>query len=399
MAAADLDDNGGSYKNMEIDVQKSNPSFEELPSVESNWKESQVVLENGDSLLNSVKPDFKVKTDVDDDNSSRIMDSQSSALVDVKPVGTGHQSQIPGMSADQISENSKLNDSVAPNFSHCSDNKAQDVDKSAASDPLADNAAELSGGPHQHKHALEGSDGSTTVQKSNSESKHGSKLAEEPPKLDGTVFSPQALSSQRKMIVCVGKSSPSSSTVLVSKSTVSDNCKPINSQNSNPIAKERVSNCNTNGKKDHAASEAVRDEDRHEMPRKAVKERPKSSINPALKASHSNRIPHSSVSKRLVSDSKDPALHPSSKAASAQNTAIPAGSGDSIGSLQTQSAVLIQNKVSSPSLSQRGEKFSTSNSQSSSKVNNLSSMPPTAPSNSPATLSDEEVRTELPFIL
>ncbi|RVW91635.1 hypothetical protein CK203_024175 [Vitis vinifera] len=398
MAAANLDDNGGSYKNMEIDVQKSNPPFEEVPSVASNLKESQVLLDsNGDMLLNSVKPDLKVKADVDDDNSGRILDSQSSALVDVKPIGTEHLSQIPGISADQMSENSKLNDLVALSFSQCSDHKAQDVDKSAevASDPHADKADQLSGGTRLHKQELDVSDGSMIVQKSTSEPKHGSKLAEEPPKLDGTVFSSQALSSQRKMVVCVGKSSPSSSTVVISKSSVSDNCKPMNTQNSNPIAKERiVSNCNTNSKKDHAASDVVRDEDRHEMPRKTVKERPKSSINPALKASHSNRIPHSSVSKRPLSDSKDskdPVLHSSSKASSAQNTAVPSGSGDSAGSLQTQSAVLVQNKVPAPSLSQRGEKFSTSNSQSSSKVNNMSSMHPTAPSNSPATLSDEEL--------
>lgn len=395
MAAANLDDNGGSYKNMEIDVQKSNPPFEEVPSVASNLKESQVLLDsNGDMLLNSVKPDLKVKADVDDDNSGRILDSQSSALVDVKPIGTEHLSQIPGISADQMSENSKLNDLVALSFSQCSDHKAQDVDKSAevASDPHADKADQLSGGTRLHKQELDVSDGSMIVQKSTSEPKHGSKLAEEPPKLDGTVFSSQALSSQRKMVVCVGKSSPSSSTVVISKSSVSDNCKPMNTQNSNPIAKERiVSNCNTNSKKDHAASDVVRDEDRHEMPRKTVKERPKSSINPALKASHSNRIPHSSVSKRPLSDSKDPVLHSSSKAPSAQNTAVPSGSGDSAGSLQTQSAVLVQNKVPAPSLSQRGEKFSTSNSQSSSKVNNMSSMHPTAPSNSPATLSDEEL--------
>lgn len=402
MAAANLDDNKASYENMETDVLKSNPSFEEVPSVGSNLKESQVLLDsNGEMMLNSVKADLKVKTDMDDNTSGRIFDSRSTALVDVEPIGTEHVSQILGMSADQTSENSKLINSVALNYLQCSDHKAQDVDKNAevGRDPHADKADELSGGTCQHKQELEGSDGSMKLQKSPSESKHGSKLAEEPSTVDGTIFISQAMSNQRKMVVCVGKSSPSSSIIMISKSSVSDSCKPVNTQNSTPVSKERiVSNCNTNSKKDHTASDVARDDERNEISRKTVKKRPKSSINSALKASHSNRISHSSVSKRSLSDSKDPMSHSCSKASSAHNIAVPSGSGESAGSMQTQSTMLVQNKVSAPSLSQRGEKFSTSNSQSSSKMNNTSTHP-TAPSNSAAALSDEEVRSELPFIL
>ncbi|KAK9274630.1 hypothetical protein L1049_021881 [Liquidambar formosana] len=403
MAVCNLDDNGGSFSAcVVIDSHRLKPSVDDMASAVPEVKDNQILQDSNDDMSrSSVQPNVKVEIEGDDDNAKADLNFQSSSLDDVKVDGTKHLAQHPGISADHISENSKVNydenskvNDAVVSSSQSSDHKVQDVERSseAVSDCHAHKTDDLSGDQCQRKRELETSEGSMVVEKNSSEPKNSSKQAEEQSKSVGTSQSPPALPSQRKMVVCVGKSSSSSSTIVISKSSVSDNSKSADTPNPDPITKQRATpNCNISIKKDHFASEVVRDEDGREMPRKTIKERPKSSANSTLKASHSSRSSQASAFKQNFSDSKDYVAYSSSKASSVQNSAVTSGSGESAGSLKSQHALHAQDKITSSSLLQRGEKFNQSNGQSSSKINHTAAMHPPAPSNSSATLSDEEL--------
>uniref|UniRef100_A0A2N9IEL9 Zinc finger PHD-type domain-containing protein n=1 Tax=Fagus sylvatica TaxID=28930 RepID=A0A2N9IEL9_FAGSY len=358
------------------------PSIEDLGSTAPEVKDNQILQDfNGDMSLSSVQPNVKVKTEEDDANYRGCSNSQSSPLGDAKDTG---------ISSDQMSENSKANDAVVSS-SQSRDDKAQDVERNldAVSDYPADKFDELSGGPCQLKRELEGSESSEAVKKIPSDAKQGLASAEEHSRSVGTILNGPMLTNQRKMMACVGKSSSTSSTIIIPKSST-DDFKPADTQNPNSITKQRVtSDSNLSNKKDRALSDVVKDEERDDLTRNTVKERPKSSENSALKSSHSSRVSHDSVPKRTVSDSKD---NSSSKLSSAQNIATTTGSGESAVSLHQQKSVHAQNKTQSSGLPQRGEKFNQTNFQPTSKMNqNHGPSTHPLPSNSPATLSDEEL--------
>ena len=114
-------------------------------------------------------------------------------------------------------------------------------------------------------------------------------------------------------------------------------------------------------------------------------------MNFASKLLHPSKISHAPFPKRTNSDSKDSIRYLSPKASLAQN------SGDTAGSLQIETASLAQNKATTSGLPLRAEKLNQSNGQSSSKTSHALSMNPSAPINSPAALSDEEVKTKCNF--
>ncbi|KAK3001688.1 hypothetical protein RJ639_020414, partial [Escallonia herrerae] len=235
------------------------------------------------------------------------------------------------------------------------------------------------------------SESTIVVCKSSSELKHGAIRAEEPSHSGSTTLSASAQPSQRKLMVSVGKLSSTSSTIMVSKPSVSDDCRTANGQNHNLSSRQReISDCNASSKKDNASTN-VKDEHGRENPRKIVKELPKSSVNSASKMSHSSKLSHASASKRTLPDPKDPVIHLSSKTSSIQNIAAAPGPSECANGLQNESALHVQSKIVASGVPQRGEKINQSSCQSSSKVNHAQSMHPPAPSNSPATLSDEEL--------
>lgn len=320
-----------------------------------------------------------MKTEEDDETSRGLSNTRSSPLGDVKETG---------ISSEQMSENSKMNDAVVTS-SQSSDHKAQDAERSLDGliDHHTDKFDELSGGPCQLKRELVGSEGSASAKNIPLDAKHGLVSAEERPRSGGAILNAPVLPNQRKMVVCVGKSSSTSS-----KPSSTDDSKPVDAQNPNPITKQRVTpDSNLSNKKDRALSDVVKDEEKDDLPRNAEKERPKSSENSALKASHSSRVSHDSIPKRTVSDSKDNSSS-KDKVSSAQNISAATGPGESAVSLHQQKSLHAQNKTHSSGLPQRGEKFNQANFQLSSKMNQNhgpSTHPP--PSNSPATLSDEEV--------
>jgi hypothetical protein len=220
------------------------------------------------------------------------------------------------------------------------------------------------------------------------EPKNGTEAAEELSKSGETISSTPALLNHRKMVVCVGKSSSTSSTVMNSKMPASGNFRSPDTLNFSSNTKQQViPDSSTSIKKDRATSEIVKDGERLDLSTKTVKECPKSSMNSASKLLHSSKSSHTSVPKRTNSDSKDSMHYSSPKASLAQN------SGDTVGSLQIETASLAQNKATVSGLPLRAEKLNQSNGQSCSKTSHALSTNPSVPINSPAALSDEEVKT------
>ncbi|KAL5833192.1 hypothetical protein ACOSQ3_016866 [Xanthoceras sorbifolium] len=337
---------------------------------------------SGDVSRSSVMPYVEMK--IEDNNNSRGNLNFQSSSGDAK---------VQTKCYDDIYEISKAND-VAASSSQSSDHKAQDAEKAseAVSDCHTEKAHEVTADACQIKRDVEGLISAVEVEKSFPESKHSSGFAEEQLKSEGTGVNSTALPGQRKVVVCVGKSPSTSFNTLISKSSASDNFKSRDTQNSNINIKQKaISDSNATVKKDHAQSDVVRDDERHDTLKKTAKEHPRSSVNSVSKVSHSSRISHATVLKRTISDSKDSVPSSSYKPSSMQNVAVTSGSSESAGSLLSQSALHGQHKMSTSGLPVKGEKLNQSNFQSSPKVNHAPPMHPPAASNSPATLSDEEL--------
>ncbi|KAA8526080.1 hypothetical protein F0562_007820 [Nyssa sinensis] len=234
VALDNADDNDGcSSRSVGIDSHKSQPLVEDMSTAAPKAKDDQNLQDsNGDMSPSSLRPNLNA----------------------TKPLF-----QHPGMSADNLSENVKLNNGTVTSL-QSSDHKVQGGDSSIAalSDCQTDKADELPGNPCQLKQQLEGSIGSMASQKCSSEPKHGSRPAEEPSKSGGSILSTAAPFSQHKMIVSVGKSSSTSSTIVIPRPSISDNQSPANAQNHNSIAKQcGMSDGNVSIKKDNASTDCT----------------------------------------------------------------------------------------------------------------------------------------------
>ncbi|XVF51188.1 hypothetical protein PTKIN_Ptkin04bG0164400 [Pterospermum kingtungense] len=354
-----------------------------LASTALGVKGNQILKDSSCSMSHSfVKPDIEEKRGVDDDDGSKVP-----LIAEPSPPGDSKDTKI---SFCRTSETSQMKDVVGA-ISQPSDCKVEVIESETVADCDSGKANELVDDCSLLKHDVEGSEIPELVQKSSSESDHVSGPAEEP-KASAYVATSEEQSIQCKMVVCVGNSSSTSSAAIIPMSSMPDNFKRTDTHNSNPNAKQRVMPDNNAGiKKDQAATEVPRDEDRHDISRKTAKERLKSSAGSASKVSHQSRISHTSISKRNISESKDSAPSSSLKASPLQNTSATSVSGESAGSLQSQSASHAQqHKTPASGLPQKSEKFNQSSTQSASKVAHTPSAHPFAPSISP-TLSDEEL--------
>ncbi|KAF9673098.1 hypothetical protein SADUNF_Sadunf11G0113400 [Salix dunnii] len=348
------------------------PALEVPASGHPEVKGDQINV-NSDGIPSSAQSNVKVE--VDDDNSKGGLNRQS-------PHGDIKDARI---SYDNISENSKLNGVALGGSSN--DHKIQEVGSNL--EAVLCNTGEankLTDGPCQHKQA----EGSIDIQQCFPEPIKGTETAEELSKSgerSGEVItSSPALPSQRKLVVCVAKSSSVSSTVMISKTPPSDNFRTSDTLNFSSNTKQQaIPDCNSSIKKDQATCEIVMEEERRDISKKILKDCPKSSVNSASKVLHSSKSSQTSVPKRTASDSKDYMLHLSSKASSAQN------SGGTAGPLHIESTSHAHSKSLASGLPLRYEKSNQSNSQSSSKTSVALSMNPSAPTNSPAALSDEEL--------
>ncbi|XAR70109.1 hypothetical protein NMG60_11026865 [Bertholletia excelsa] len=386
------DDLGGPSVNAGIDPHTSEPNLEDSIAAVVNDNES-CQDPSAYPCLNSVEPCARVKTEADLDKSQGTFGGKSSALSDIKLNGTKLMTPQPGASTDHLSANVKMNDITVISL-QTSDPKVQGVDRSAEAVTVCqiDTASISPYDPNQNKQQSDELEGSTAKRKSSSELKHDLRASDQPSKFSRIVASPAAAAaSERKLVTSVGKISSASSDNFISKPSASDNCKPSNVQSSNSAKKWGTPDSNINTKKASNSNDVVRREEKHELPRKVLKDRSKSAVSSVLKASHYSKTSHASDPKRTVSDLKHSVLHSSSKASSTQNVGVTSGCGESASSLQSQSASHVQNKISGSGLPQKGEKVNQSNSHLSTKVNHMVPMHNAAPSNGPATLSDEEL--------
>ncbi|XP_062074710.1 uncharacterized protein LOC133778718 [Humulus lupulus] len=351
---------------------------ENVSGITPEVEDKQVQDFSGDVSLKSEQPDLEVEKENADDKSGSLLNIQFSPCGDAKELAT---------SSGHLSESSKVNDAIVSSL-HSSDHKPEDLDRSfeAVIDSHTDKGDQLSDDPSQLKSELEGITGLLAMQKSASEQKHGSGLPEEHSNPGGAMLNSQGLPSQRKMVACSGKSSSSSTTLFISKSSSPDNVKSVDDLITNPIAKPLMTpDSNVNTRKDR-----VRDEDRVDLPRKNLKERPKSLLNNVPKPLHSSRSSHDSLSKKATPESKDN-VHCASSKTSSTATTFSASSEPSV-SLHHQKAMHTNSRSSASGVPQKVEKFNQPSSQSSKiNQNHVPSVCPPVSSSSPATLSDEEL--------
>ncbi|GMH22815.1 hypothetical protein Nepgr_024658 [Nepenthes gracilis] len=359
-----------------ISLQRSESLVETVASAIPQVKDNEI-LEKPDAYL--------IDRDARNENCKGILKGHSA---DVKFDDTKDSAQHV---VSYISQCSKAND-AATSSPQPVVRMALEVDKvmEAVSDSCSNKADEISCNNLPVKQVLEESECSVDKLKISSESQHGPKVAEETSTSRDPVLSPPAPPSQSKLF-CVGKSSPRSSTIAISKSSSSDKCRTANSKISNPVGNQANLKYNATSKKDKATSGLVRNEGKHQLVCTTLKEHPKSPIDPALRESHRNKTYPSSISKHSSLDAKDHARYASSKASSVDSHPLQSSIHEPTGSFQTQGASHVQNKNMASDLQPRGEKVVLSNFQPLFKASHSSSGHPPASTNSSAGLSDEEL--------
>ncbi|KAJ7945103.1 PHD finger protein [Quillaja saponaria] len=365
------------------------PKVFKANTVENNVEEPNInIPPSADGSSEALCPDVSRQEHNDDGNAS-VKEEGEGQAVDIANDSIAVRSAVHPSSKDTIVRELKDNqvqefDSdmspscVQPNY------KAQEIGRlpETVSD-CTDKADELS---CQMKPELEGSECSLVEQNCFSEIKDCLGSAEEQSNSGGTISISQGLVCQHKLLSAGGKLFRSSST-MVSKLT-SNEFKLEDTENVNSI--QIVAGCNGHIKKVGCLTDVVRDEEMHEVPRKTVKERPKSSATSSFKALHSSRSLQDPVSKQINSDSKDLVVYSSAKASLAQNAAL--NSAPATGLLHHPKALQAQSKSSASRLPQRVERPNQTNINPSTRLyqNNALSVYPSSISNS-ATLSDEEL--------
>ncbi|XP_058104992.1 actin cytoskeleton-regulatory complex protein pan1 isoform X2 [Magnolia sinica] len=353
---------------------------------------------NGAISLVSLRTNVKAKGEVEDNKATGSSELVPSPACDGKLDLVKHSPQRLGTSPVNVSENLQVHDStVSSSLSVEHKSKGTERESEAVGSHNNDNTAEgmlsIPVEPHRCRQESDDLAGPLTVQEGSLKSRHVARYVEETSKSGGMNPSLPA-PSLRRLVVGVGKSSSASSSGMVSKSSVSSTYKSVTtpsppSVKSIHFSKQRVKvKSSTDRKKDNAASDAVRDESKQEVPRASVKDRVKSPAS-GPKTSQTNRISHAtSTSKHSASDAKEQVLCPSAKASLTQSAVISSGSVEHSVSSQVQGAS--QSKHTAPG--SKNEKISPSSAHPSSKVINHSpSMPPPAPVNASAILSDEEL--------
>ncbi|XP_052170477.1 uncharacterized protein LOC127786831 [Diospyros lotus] len=380
-----VNDNKGSLATAGIDLRKTEPVVEDFSTSVAEANDNQNGQDSSVGMCpRLLEPVADVKKEADLDNLGGNINVDSSTSSDMRSDGLRPLNQLSGASADHLSANVKTNDTTVTS-SLSSDPKVHNVDKctEVVSNCQTQMAVEFPHDACQSKQQMDRPEASITVRKSSSQLKN--EAAEEPPKLSSVIVISSTPHGQRKSAA----SSSTSSTIVTSKSSISDNPKHPNAQNCSNTAKRGIFDCGVSSKKDNNSSDTVRYEDRHQMSRKMLKERSKCSVSSALKVSHSSKASPASDSKKTLSDHRDSVTYSSSKTSSSENIGVNPVSGD-LDSSKTLNVSHVQHKSSASGLPQRNEKVTQSNSQSSIKLNHTPSHPP-ALSNSPATLSDEEL--------
>ncbi|GAB4835053.1 hypothetical protein Ancab_033321 [Ancistrocladus abbreviatus] len=331
-----------------ISLQRSESLAEAIASIVPEVKDNEILQKTDSYLLSSEHPAIRIDRDGSDDISNGV---------------------TKGYTAD-----TEASDAMAIT-SQSGDHKAQEADKGLES------MSECCIGRADEIYSAGCSFGTKII---SSESKPGSEVVEDTSTLGEPILSLPAPPCDSKLVY-VGKSSLESSAIVISRSSASDKCRTVDSENPNPVGKQICSISNVAMEKDKATNALVRDGDKHDAICTTLKERPKSSSNPA--SSHPSRTYPAPISKQSSSDLKDPARNQSSKTFSVESCPLPSSTNGPPGSPPTQVASHLQNKNMAPALQPRVEKVI----QSSSKASHSSLVQPSASTNSPVALSDEEL--------
>eukprot|EP00268_Persea_americana_P064908 TRINITY_DN8595_c0_g1_i4.p1 TRINITY_DN8595_c0_g1~~TRINITY_DN8595_c0_g1_i4.p1 ORF type:complete len:1187 (+),score=321.18 TRINITY_DN8595_c0_g1_i4:422-3982(+) len=385
-----MEDLNGDSSSVAVDSKISKPPDRDQRSYAQDMHDNRMLPDsNGVVSLSSAQTNARAQIEADYDQGT--VDSEFlSSVGDRKPVPVSNSLQHLVRPEEEMSKDLQLHETIIGSLQPAEHN-LQDAERvlEAVSypDTIKEGTASISCNPH---HCVPESAVPLTAQEGGSKSRHGAKYIEEPSRF-GPTNPISAAPSLRKLVVGIGKSS-SSSTVVLSKSSVSGRCyKSMGSPASSPVAikpthssKQHMKvKSSTDHKKDNAVIDVPRDEGKQEV-LAPVKDRPKSPANYLLKPSHASRNSHPSTCKHSLTDVKEQMLCPSNSS-SMQNVANSSGTGE-LSSLP-QTRTVSENKPAASSLSQKSEKIN----QSSKVANNSPSVHPPAPVNASTTLSDEEL--------
>lgn len=339
-------------------------------------------------IANSLQPDKKLKAEVDVNNHG-CFNACASSPDDFKMDSMRAAVQHPESSSDLLSENAKVNSIISPD---ASDFQVLDGDKMLDVCNSKDKTNQLQGDTYKSKQEPAGSEGSTGARQMFSGHKHGLKPVLDSSKSSGSVTNHSATSYKRKVVVSVGKSPPTSASVAMSKS--SDIHIPAANQSQYAGGRQKgTSESKVRSVKDNASTNVGRDEDKCARLKKIPKEHPRS-LSYASKVLQPSKTSEASDSKRAPSDSKDSAIHSSTKEPSVSHVFATPGSGECASSQQTEIVSNFQNKATDSVLPLKGEKTNQPGSQSSSR-GNASLLHAPGSSSVSTMLSDEEVWTVL----
>ncbi|PKI64378.1 hypothetical protein CRG98_015238 [Punica granatum] len=336
------------------------------PEIKDSQTSSAIIT---DKSLGFPKPNVKIEVH---DDSEGLLKNLSASLPDANSLKMSPDTaKSTGVVSEDISGHCKANDMVVSSL-QCGFKKSVDVtlNEGESSENKGQKDVDFSVNHNDHKEEANGSEGSNVLCKSLSEPKHAS--GDEELSKSGGGVSSAAPSSRLKVAVSLGKSSPTVSSIVISKSSSSNKSNPSDSRNTLPAGNQPAADS-----KDHASNDTTTDEGKRDAMRKTEKER-------------SSRIFHTSVPKRNASDSKDCAVSSTSKSSSAQNVSTSLGSADSTRTLQNQSALPAQNRASTSGLHQKVGKSNHAAIPPSSKGSHSAAAHQPV-SNSPAALSDEEL--------
>ncbi|CAA2964995.1 phd finger [Olea europaea subsp. europaea] len=334
-------------------------------------------------IANSLQPDKKLKAEVDVNNHG-CFNAYASSPDDFKMDSMRAAVQHPESSSDLLSENAKVNSIISPD---ASDFQVLDGDKMLDVCNSKDKTNQLQGDTYKSKQEPAGSEGSTGARQMFSGHKHGLKPVLDSSKSSGSVTNHSATSYKRKVVVSVGKSPPTSASVAMSKS--SDIHIPAANQSQYAGGRQKgTSESKVRSVKDNASTNVGRDEDKCARLKKIPKEHPRS-LSYASKVLQPSKTSEASDSKRAPSDSKDSAIHSSTKEPSVSHVFATPGSGECASSQQTEIVSNFQNKATDSVLPLKGEKTNQPGSQSSSR-GNASLLHAPGSSSVSTMLSDEE---------
>lgn len=278
-----------------------------------------------------------------------------------------------GKSSDPTSDIGKVNDAAVLTLPLC-ENKVGDV--GISSEVVPDSHTNELPGNFSHGKEVEGSEGSFETQKGFSETKDGIDSAK-------NLSKSEALECQSKMPASVRKTSPTSS--IINCKSPSQDFKCEDTETANPFTKHGAkADHNIHVKNGSCTNDGARDE----IPRKYVRERPRSSSKSSL---HSSQSTQNSVPKQANPDVRDSVHCSLSKPSLGHQTPSVVGSSETNASMHHQKGLQGQNKTSSL-VPQKAERLNQTNTHSSSKLNqnHTPSLNPSPTLNS-SMLSDEEL--------